>query len=100
MKKTVLLVLSAMAIVFCGCTGAGYGLLRSGGNGHALINTHTRPLEKSQDARGVCLSISAKSSLNIDVACILAYVQGDATADTEEARSDLLNPWIRLNYSF
>ena len=93
--------LSAMTILFCGCTaGSGYGLLKAAGPGYALINSNTHPPLKAADDRGVCLPISAKSSLNIDVECILEYVQGDSAFDPADERSDLLTPWISLNYSF
>ncbi|WP_319408707.1 hypothetical protein [uncultured Desulfosarcina sp.] len=101
MKKTVFLMLSAMAILFCGCTtGSGYSLLRTAGPGYALINANTLPPLNVDDGRGVCLSISANSSLNIDVECILEYVQEDSAFDPADERSDHLNPWLRLNYSF
>ncbi|MCB2146965.1 MAG: hypothetical protein KQI81_10855 [Deltaproteobacteria bacterium] len=101
MKKTVFLVLSAMAILFCGCTtGSGYGLFKTAGPGYALINTNTLPPLNADDGHGVCLSISANSSLNINVECILEYVQGESAFDPANERSDHLNPWFRLNYSF
>ena len=88
-----------MAILFCGCsTGSGHGLLGTTGSAMINSNTHT-PLEIA-DGRGICLAISAKSSLNIDVECIIEYVQRDATFDPADERIDLMNPWIRLNYSF
>ncbi len=101
MKKTVFLMLSAMAILMYGCsTGSGNGLRRTTGPGNALKQTHTHPTQKMAHERGVCMSISAHSSLNIDVECILEYVQGDASFDPADEQSDFLNPWVRLNYSF
>ena len=101
MKKTVFLMLSAMAILCCGCsTGSGYGWLRTAPPGNALINTHTDPTPKETHERGVCMPISGNSSLSVDVECILEYVQGDAAFDAADEQSDFLNPWIRLNYSF
>lgn len=99
MKNTVFLILSTMAILFCGCsTGSSYGLL--GTTGNAMINSNTHPPFEIADGRGVCLPISTKSSVNIDVECILDYVQSDAIFDPADGRIDLLDPWIRLNYSF
>lgn len=46
------------------------------------------------------MPISANSSLNIDVECILEYVQKDAAFGAANERSDFLNPWVRLNFSF
>ena len=101
MKKTVFLMVSAMAILCCGCsTGSGYGLLRTAPRSNALINTNTLPTLKESHDRGVCMPISANSSLNIDVECILEYVQGDHSLNAVAEQSDLLNPWVRLNYSF
>lgn len=100
MKKTVFLMVSAMAILCCGCsTGSGYGSLRTAPPGNALMNTNTIPTLEGSHDRGVCMPISANSSLNIDVECILDYVQGDAF-DAANEQDDFLNPWIRLNYSF
>lgn len=101
MEKTVFLILSAMAILFCGCSmGSGYGLLRTASPGNALINTNSHPTLKETHKRGVCMPISANSSLNVDVECILEYVQGDASFDAANEQRDLLNPWVRLKYSF
>jgi hypothetical protein len=99
MKKAVFLMLSAMAILFCGCT-AGSGYAPGYAPGYALINSNTHPPLKAADGSGVCLPISAKSSLKIDVECILEYVQGDSTFDPADERTDPLTPWISLNYSF
>jgi hypothetical protein len=101
MKKTVFLMLSAMAVVLCGCsTGSGYGLLKTAGPGNAMIDAQTDPTLAGAHERGVCMPISAHSSLNVDVECILEYVQGDAPFDAADAQNDALNPWVRLNYSF
>ena len=101
MKKAIFLMLSGMMILFCGCTaGSSYGLLNGAGPGYALTNSNTHPPRKVADDRGICLPISAVSSLNIDVESILEYVQGDSTFDPADERSDLLTPWISLNYSF
>jgi hypothetical protein len=99
MKNTVFLILSAMAILFCGCsTGPNHGLLGTAGN--AMINANPLPPLEAVDGRGVCLPISAQSSVNIDVECILDYVQSGTGFDPADERIDLLNPWIRLNYAF
>jgi hypothetical protein len=101
MKKTVFLMLSAMAIISYGCsTGSGNGSARTASPGKALNQTNTHPTPKMAHERGVCMSISARSSLNIDVECILEYVQGDASFDPADGQSYFLNPWVRLNYSF
>lgn len=93
--------LSAMAILFCGCaTGPGYGLFRTAAHGNAWINTNTQPPLRIADDDGVCLSLSAKSSLNINIECILEYVRRDATFDQADEQNDRLNPWISFNYSF
>jgi len=101
MKKTVFLILSAMTILLCGCSaGSGIGLMRTASPGNVLINTHADPTPKVANDRGVCMSINDHSSLNIDVECILEYVQRDASIDPADEQSDFLNPWVRLNYSF
>lgn len=100
MKKPILLALSVMAILLMGCGGSSYGLLSTAGPGNALITTNTSPPSKGENDRAVCLSISNKSSLSIDVECILDYVQGDAAIDPNYQQRDLLDPWVQLNYTF
>ncbi|MBC2709873.1 MAG: hypothetical protein HGJ94_02325 [Desulfosarcina sp.] len=89
-----------MAILLSGCTGSSYGLFRTTGTGNALVNTDTPTPLKGDNDRGVCLSISPRSSLDIDVDCILDYVQGESTFGPENKRRDFLNPWICWNFSF
>jgi hypothetical protein len=90
-----------MAILFGGCSmGSSYRLPGTDGPGNALINTHTPPMNGETDERGICMPLSANSSLNVDVECILEYVRGEASFDDSEAQSDVPNPWIRLIYSF
>lgn len=89
-----------MAILLSGCTGPGYGLFRTAGTRHALISTNPPAPLKAGDDRGVCLSVSPRSSLTIDVECILDYVQGESVSDPEYKRSDLLSPWLRWHFSF
>lgn len=93
--------LSAMTIILNGCSiGSGNGILRTAPPGNALINTNTHPSSEVEHERGVCMPISAHSSLNIDVECILEYVHGESSFDTADEQNNFLNPWIRLNYSF
>jgi hypothetical protein len=100
MKKTVFLIFSGMAILLSGCTGSSYGLLNTAGTGLTMINTNSPSPLAGNDGRGVCLSISPRSSLNIDIECILNYVQGDASFDSADEQEDILNPWVRWHYSF
>ena len=101
MKKTVFLMLSAMAIIGCGCsTGSGQGAFNTARRENALIHTSPHPTQEVADEGGVCMSISDHSSLSIDVECILEYVQGDANVDPAYEQRNFLNPWVRLNFSF
>jgi hypothetical protein len=101
MKKTVFLMVSAMALIVCGCsTGSGRGLLNTAHRENALIHTSTHPAREVADERGVCMSISDHSSLSIDVECILEYVQRGSNFDPANEQGNFLNPWVRLNYSF
>ena len=97
MKKTVFLILTVIAILFSGCTGSNYGLFRIA---PALINSNTHPPLKGNHTRGISLSISTRSSLDIDVKGILESVQRESTPDATDDRHDPLNPWIRLTYFF
>ena len=97
MQKTVFLILTVIAFFFSGCTGSSYGLFRIA---PALINSNTHPRLKGNPTRGVSLSISPRSSLDIDVKCIFEAVQGESTPDATDDRHDPLNPWVRLTYFF
>jgi hypothetical protein len=100
MKKTFFLIASGMVIWFSGCTGANYDLYRPVSAAHKLVNTRTpTPINRNED-RGVCLALSPRSSLDIDVECILDYVEGDTNLDSLGKMENLLNPWIRWHLSF
>jgi hypothetical protein len=99
MKKTIFLFITAMAILFYGCsTDSSFGVIHSSDT--SLINSNTHPQRNVTDDRGICLPITARSSLNVDVECILEYVQKEASVDATDGQTDLLYPWIRLDYSF
>ncbi|MDX2512307.1 MAG: hypothetical protein QNK25_09695 [Desulfobacterales bacterium] len=100
MKKTVFLILSAMAILFSGCTGPSYDLFKTAGTGNALLNTNPPAPLKGDENRGVCLPISTQSSLTIDVECIFEYVQRESTFGSENERPVYTKPWIGLNLVF
>lgn len=97
MKKIYFSMVPALMILLSGCNGSSYGLLRSAGIGDAMVNPPLPLPLKSKDDRGICLSISTRSSLRIDVECILDYVQGASEFGLKEP---YMNPWIRWDVSF
>jgi hypothetical protein len=99
-KATVFLLVSASMIVLSGCAGSNLGFFQSAGGGYALVNPPFPSAIKNVSARGICLPISSRSSLNIDVECIFDYVQGDSTLEAQYLRDDFTNPWIRWNIDF
>ena len=100
MKKTIFLIVSGMVVWLSGCTGASYDGYRSGAATGGLINTRTPTPISGKEDRGVCLALSPRSSLNIDVECILEYVEGDANLDSLGKQQSVQNPWIRWHFSF
>jgi hypothetical protein len=101
MKKTIFLIASGMVVWLSGCTGATFDFYRSGSATYGLTNTSTPiPVSGKEDDRGVCLALSPRSSLNIDVECILDYVEGDTNLDSLGKQQSFLNPWIRWRFSF
>lgn len=100
MKKIVFLILSVMVILFSGCAGSSHGLFRTAGTGKALINTNTPAPLKIDEHRGVCLPISTRSSLGINVECIFDYAQGESTLGPKDEQRDVMNPWINWIFSF
>jgi hypothetical protein len=100
MKKTIFLIASGMVVWLSGCTGASYDGYRSVAATGGLISTRApAPISVNED-RGVCLALSPRSSLNIDVECILEYVEGDVNLDLLGKQQNLQNPWIRWHFSF
>lgn len=100
MKKTFFLIASGTVICLSGCTGANYDLYRSVDAGNGLVNTSTPAPLGGREDRGVCLALSPKSSLDIDVECILDYVEGGTNLDSLGKQQNPLNPWIRWHFSF
>ena len=103
MKKTVFLMVPVLAILLSGCSGSTGSLLRTGGGGYSSISGTPPVPHGGEDAPGLRLSISPHSSLNIDVECILDYVQGDSPFSPEERTCDSmmpLSPWVRLDFSY
>ncbi len=102
MKKTAFLIISAVAILLSGCAGSSYDLSRVASIGNAMINTNTsHPPESNDDRGGVCLSLSSRLSLSIDIDGILDYVQGESTFTLENERlSHMSSPWISWNLSY
>lgn len=103
MKKLVFLITPVAALFLSGCLGSGSPLLKmSGGSygSYALTDTRKHEALYENDDRGVRLSLSSRSSINIDVECILDYVQGDPVFTPEYETDDHLNPWIRFNYTY
>ena len=100
MKKLVFLITPVVALVLVGCAGAGSSSLTSSPFGYALTNTRTPQTLDGQDTRGVRLFLSPRSAVNIDVECILEYVQGDVGFHPEYRREDYLHPWIHFEYAY
>ena len=101
MKKNVFFFLPlVMALCMAACGGAHYGLYQPAGIAAALINPSNPSPLKSEGDRGVHLSLSSHTSLNIDVECILDYVQGETPLEVQWDHPQSSNPWIRLNVSF
>jgi hypothetical protein len=100
MKKTLFLMVSTVVILLSGCAGSGHGLFRTNGAGNALANPPFPSALRNADNRGVCLPLSKRLSLNIDVECILDYVQGESPVEPVYLQNDFMNPWIRWNVNF
>lgn len=101
MKKFVFLMISAMAILFCGCsTSSGLALPRTVDTGNSQIGSHARPPQVAAHGGRVHMPFTTHSSVEINVKCIFSYVKGDASSDAADEPNDTLNPWVRFNYSF
>jgi hypothetical protein len=103
MKKTVFLMVPILAILLSGCIGSTGSFFRAGGGSYSLISGNTPKPHRGEDAPGLRLFISPRSAINIDVECILDYVQDDSPFSPEERTCDSimpLSPWIRLDFSY
>jgi hypothetical protein len=100
MKKTIFLIASGMVVWLSGCTGASYDGYRPGGGAGGLMNSRPSAPIGVKDDHGLCLALSPRSSVNIDVECILEYIEGDVNLDLLGKQQNLQNPWIRWHFSF
>jgi len=104
MKKLVFLMTPAAALLLSGCLGSGtpFLIMNGGIDGSSYAFTDSRRHEAlyRNEGRGVRLSLSPRSAVNIDVECILDYVQGDPVFTTEFETDENLYPWIRFDYAY
>lgn len=100
MKKTVFLMLPVAALLYSGCAPFTGYRLDAVGSRYALIDARIPASLNDDGDRGIHLPITPRSSVNIDVECILDYVQGDSPLDAEFDANEWLNPWIRLDFSY
>ena len=100
MKKTILLLFTAMTVLTSACSGTGHGVRENTGYGTSrVIASPPASLDRGAH-RGVAFSISDRSSVNIDVEGILDYMQGVSILTTDLAIDYHLDPWISWNVSF
>ena len=66
---------------------------------HAVNPTLPAPANPNSD-RGVYLKISKRASLNIDVECIIDYVQGNLPMTPDAASVNTSSPWIVWDWHF
>lgn len=100
MKKTVFLILAAMAILSSGCTGHSYRQSTTDNMGSWLINSnHPIPLNSDLNC-GINLPISSQSTLSIDVECIIDYAQGESTFGPQDEQRYAMNPWVLYQIDF
>lgn len=100
MNKKVFLMLPAMMILFSGCALFNASRFNTIDNRPALIDTDLPASQNGHVDRGLRLPLSSRSAVNIDVECILDYVQGGSAFDIEIDANDWLIPWIRFDISY
>jgi hypothetical protein len=100
MKQAFFLMVAAMAILLSGCTGATGNWQRTSGIGCALISSNTPTPLNSRGGSGLHLTLSPRSSVDIDVEGILDYMQGASNLAPEFEIQNLMDPWIRLEFSY
>lgn len=100
MKKAIFLMLPVMALLLTGCAGPTCNGFKATGQNHALTNSNTPESLNSSAGRGLYLPISSRSAININLDCIFELAQFDSTLGSEKEKHDLLNPWIRFDFSY
>lgn len=86
--------------MFSGCNGIQHGFFPSVSTDSSLVGS-TKPSPTSSDGSALCLPISTRTSLSIDVECILDYVQGTEVLDNSfTPLPDPVNPWFRYQITF
>ena len=100
MNKSVFLILSALMILLCSCTGPNYRLTTTHSMSSWIINSN-QPFPMNGDLNGgIHLPISRHSTLSIDVECIIDYARGEPTFGSQDERRLSLNPWGRYVFNF
>jgi hypothetical protein len=100
MKKSFFLMVPAMVILISSCSGPTGNWKQTGGISSALTNPNTPTSLDSHAGSGLHLTLSSRSSVNIDVEGILDYMQGDSYLAPEYEIQNLMNPWIRLDVDY
>ena len=99
-KKAFFLMVPAMAIWFSGCSGVIGSWHPTSVTSCALISSNRPAPLNSYGGSGLHLTLSPRSSVNIDVEGILDYMQGDSSLAPEYEIQNLMDPWIRLEFSY
>lgn len=100
MNKAFFLMVPAMVILISGCSGPTGNWQQTRGIRCALTNPNTPTSLNSHGGNGLHLTLSNRSSVNIDVEGILDYMQGDSYLAPEYEIQNLMNPWIRLDVAY
>jgi len=103
MKKKNLWIVAAavLAIVLTGCNATMSRTYRFSPAGSSMVETNSPIPMDRQVERGVTLSLGRKTYMNIDIECILEYMQGES--DPIENQPIIQNdryPWIRFSMDF
>ncbi len=99
MKKIVFLVLIQTLFYLSGCSSI-HSLLHTSAETNSHIAGTTKEMNAIDDDGDFYLPISTRTSVNIDVECILDYVQGTADVDNITSLPVHAAPWIRYQIRF
>lgn len=93
-------VMLAVAVAGCNATATRYHYRPMAHGPNLVETTLPMPIQTNGD-RGVSLPLGNRLSLNIDVECILDYVQGESeTIKNQPLLQEHLNPWLRFSMNF
>lgn len=99
MKKLIFFALFATILLFIGCSGTNNNILPRTDVQNALVNS-TKSNHTRSDDLAFRVSLSQRSSLDIDVEGIVTYLKGTPLVDSLAQQQAIREPWVCYHIEF